>query len=1096
MAGPVREFDDATALLLAEFDDRLRSASESLTTATLSADEIANEPLAEAKEFLLLIESVWPRRGNNAETPPSVPKSLGRFSVQRVLGHGGVGIVYLASDPLLKREVAIKVPRLEMSLTPALRQRFLREARAAALLNHPNIIPTLEVGEFSEFCFIVYPFCQGPSLAQWLEQNSQPLPCKTAARLVEQLALAMAHAHQRGVLHRDLKPSNILFPTTDDLLSANPLIADFGLAKVAEDADDLTRTGTMLGTPGYMSPEQTRNAKDLGPACDIWGLGVILYELLTRQRPFSGPTPVDVARAIREQTPVSPRRLRRDVSADLETICLKCLAKDPGKRYSSAFALADDLRRFQEDRPVHARPVPWHERVWDWGRRRPAYAALFVLLVFAITAGAVGTALYIARLQDLVASAEREREAKKAESDANRRSKLHADRAAEEAARLHRLRYVVDIRTAFHSIRERNPEAARLALDRWSKPMGEDPRGLEWYELKRQVTNQQVRIVFPGLAPIDDETDQVRARSMHAFAMSRDCRLAATMCDEQNIKIQDTESWQTLVTIPGASGGHRFHQALAFSPDGKTLAAAYHVRVRKGLRRPGITIWNWQTKTAIADVVYDQNPASGTMDLAFDSGGQTLLVRSDQSIYAHPVANLSDRNAIHDQAISKIAFSADGNLLALANVSDKTIEVRDFPSLALRHALPWQPYGPCIHLCFSGDSRSLAYGNHTALWITATEKPNPKSISSWDTQSVTAVAFSQDGEWLHVGTMGGGVQIYSTKTLKVCYDEMDSVVTHLAPTPDGRRVFVRSPLGRIRVVAATWPPPPESVDTRAGRLYSVAFSPGGTHLAVGGHGPGVRIFDAGSGKVQHTLASAKEIFSLAFSPDGQTLAAGCNDGRIQRWSVVDWHPLPALEGHAGRVGGLAYTPDGGRLLSMSWDKTCRLWSTTNSRTEKEFAGPFNHFAGMAMSPAGNRFAWVGENDLSIRVWHIEKNDEQIVPFVSKGRAVCYSPDGRWLAASNADGKLFLYDTQTNELRYQSAGHKRGVRSLSFSPDGKTLASAGLDGVVKIHDAASFLDLAALHGPRDELRALAWSPDGSTLAAVGHDGHLWIWRYQR
>jgi serine/threonine protein kinase len=315
-----------------------------------------------------------------------------RWRIVRELGRGGSGIVYLAWDPVLHREVAVKVPRPEVLLSPALRRRFLREAQAAAGLDHPNLVPVHEAGEVGSFCYIVSAYCRGTTLGAWVKAQDGLVAPRLAANLVTSLADAVAYIHRRGVLHRDIKPNNILlkasFATEDTedtekdrgredsalpLLSSVPSVAnslipkltDFGLAKQTQELDEETKSGTVLGTPLYMAPEQAEGRlRDIGPHTDIYALGVILYEMLTGRPPFRGDSDWSVRAQIAGAEPVPPRRLRPEVPRDLETICLKCLQKDPRKRYASAEALAEDLRRFQEGRPVAARPVGQAERLW------------------------------------------------------------------------------------------------------------------------------------------------------------------------------------------------------------------------------------------------------------------------------------------------------------------------------------------------------------------------------------------------------------------------------------------------------------------------------------------------------------------------------------------------------------------------------------------------------------------------------------------------------------------------------------------------------------------------------------------------------------
>jgi tetratricopeptide (TPR) repeat protein len=338
------------------------------------------------------------------------------------IGRGGMGVVYLARQTALKRTVALKMVLGGSLASLDNLARFRTEAEAVARLQHPNIVQVYEVGEQAGRPFFSLEFMAGGSLDDFLD--GQPQPSKLAAEMMKTLAEAVHHAHEQGVVHRDLKPANVLLaprgpeqrptPGAFDLDHWTLKITDFGLAKRLDDDASPTHTGDALGTPSYMAPEQAWGRKDaIGPATDVHALGAILYELLTGRPPFRGETPMDTLMQVVGQEPVPPSRLQPKVPRDLQTICLKCLRKQPRKRYRTAALLADDLRRFLNREPIHARPVGPLERAWKWARRRPAWAALIgvcVLTVVGILAGGIWHHLEIREALSRTAAAEKQAE--------------------------------------------------------------------------------------------------------------------------------------------------------------------------------------------------------------------------------------------------------------------------------------------------------------------------------------------------------------------------------------------------------------------------------------------------------------------------------------------------------------------------------------------------------------------------------------------------------------------------------------------------------------------------------------------------------------
>jgi len=313
-------------------------------------------------------------------------EKLPQFEFVAELGSGGMGVVFKARQVKLNRMVALKVLRAGTLARTDELERFRHEAMAVAQLQHPNIVQVYDVGDVDGLPFLCLELVDGGNLAEFA-RGAQQQP-SDAARLIEKIARAVHHAHQRGIVHRDLKPANILLssvsdhrremsPGADDAAQFEPKIGDFGLAKYVDRQTGNTLSGAIVGTPAYMAPEQAAGkGRDVGPAADIYALGAVFYELLVGRPPFQGDSPSSIIAQIVNGEPIAVRRLRPEVPRDIETICHRCLQKDPAKRYQSAEALADDLRQFQNGEPIRARRVGIAERTWRWCRRNRMTAAL------------------------------------------------------------------------------------------------------------------------------------------------------------------------------------------------------------------------------------------------------------------------------------------------------------------------------------------------------------------------------------------------------------------------------------------------------------------------------------------------------------------------------------------------------------------------------------------------------------------------------------------------------------------------------------------------------------------------------------------------
>lgn len=409
-----RMTEDAFLKQLTDWDDKLEKGEVIPDESSIvTNDELLQKKLGKGLAALKLLDGV---RKKQFETPTSLqtitsglaftqvkyklPCRFGKFQLLNELGRGGFGVVFLARDRVLDCHVALKMPHAHVLTNDQLRERFLREARVAAGLHHPNIVPVHEAGEIGPVNYIVYSYCHGITLGEWLRVQKDQIPANLAADWIASLAEAVAYAHSKGVLHRDLKPSNILlhdFHSTGSTIVAGkpltnqfiPRITDFGLAKLEREKQQ-TATGAILGTPAYMAPEQASGKGAIGPGVDIHALGVLLYEMLIGHPPFRGETDYDTLQLVSKQEALPLRKVRPKLSRDLETICQKCLQKDPNLRYASAADLAMDLRRFMNHEPIKARPISIIERSYRQCRRHPVVTGLAVALTIALIGGITG----------------------------------------------------------------------------------------------------------------------------------------------------------------------------------------------------------------------------------------------------------------------------------------------------------------------------------------------------------------------------------------------------------------------------------------------------------------------------------------------------------------------------------------------------------------------------------------------------------------------------------------------------------------------------------------------------------------------------------
>jgi WD40 repeat protein len=1022
-----------------------------------------------------------PDTDRNGETPkkpePSPPPTaVGGYEILGVLGRGGMAVVYRARQPGLGRLVALKWLAPAGPLGPDA-ARFLREAAAVARMHHPNIVQVYETGECQGRPFLVLELVSGGTLADRLKGT--PIDPRAAAALLEKVARAVHHAHERGIVHRDLKPSNILLsapsavpspqsannrPGSADSGLETPKVSDFGLARAVDEDQSLTLPDVLVGTPAYLAPEVVSHpASPPTAAADVYALGVILYETLTGHPPLVGPTALATLRMIEAADPVPPTQLQPHLPRDLDTICMAALRKDLGRRYPSAAALADDLDRFLAGRPIRARRVGRVETGWLWCRRNPAVAGLGAALAVAVLAGLAVALVLLGEARRSAADAtanaaragENEARALASAADAATSARLANDRA-----------YASNLQFANQMWVNRQYAILVDLLDgqRPDRTDGIDRRGFEWYFLWAASHQPHRTVPLP--------------RQAWDLAASRDGSVLAVATGDPAVELLD--GGRRPVRSLSAAGGKVIR--VGVSADGRRVA---------GGSEDGTThVWDAGSGRLIRTVTGHHALVTGAR---FFPDGRTLVtVGLDGTLRVSDVDDAAAEPRVLRQPGLRfhcVAVSADGKWVA-AGASDGGIRVWDTGTWAERPVLRGH-VADVLSLAFGPTGSRLASGSRdhgVRVWDVATGKL-VRALPTHHLDAVAAVAFSPDGRWLASGSFDRSLRVVDLETgqaARMLLGHGDFVLG-AAFGPDGKTLASTGWDQTVRLWDLTAGYPHRVWRGHEKPLRAAEFTPRGDLVTAAMDGD-VRLWDPATGtKKGHFGPQTGGVLSVSVDPTGRWLATAAGDHQVRVWDTQTGLVVHTPTGPSGRVNSVCFDPHGRMLAGGDESGSVYLWDATAGWTGRQLTKLPTAVTCLRFDPTGSILAVGGRGGMVTTVdiatgglRHTLGGDRWTVTSLD------FNPTSHRLAVASADHAIRIWDEATGTLVRTLRGHVRAVTAVRFSPDGRRLFSGSQDQTVRIWHAESGQPLITMTEP-DEVTAIAVDGTGQAMTTGGPAG---------